>query len=71
MGIGNTTTTAAVTSVLLDLPPSVTAGRGAGLSDAGLVHKVTVIQRALVQNQPNRKDPLDVLSKWADLISLL
>ena len=67
MGIGNTTTTAAVTSVLLDLPPSVTAGRGAGLSDAGLVHKVTVIQRALVQNQPNRKDPLDVLSKVGGL----
>lgn len=28
MGIGNTTTTAAVTSVLLDLPPSVTLGAG-------------------------------------------
>ena len=67
MGIGNTTTAAAVTSVLLDLPASVTAGRGAGLSDAGLVHKVTVIQRALVQNQPDRKDPLDVLSKVGGL----
>lgn len=67
MGIGNTTTAAAVTSVLLDLPASVTAGRGAGLSDAGLVRKVTVIQRALVQNQPDRKDPLDVLSKVGGL----
>lgn len=67
MGIGNTTTAAAVTSVLLDLPASVTAGRGAGLSDAGLVHKVTVIQRAIVKNQPDRKDPLDVLSKVGGL----
>ena len=67
MGIGNTTTAAAVTSVLLDLPASVTAGRGAGLSDAGLVRKVTVIQRALVQNRPDRKDLLDVLCKVGGL----
>lgn len=67
MGIGNTTTAAAVTSVLLDLPASVTAGRGAGLSDAGLVRKVTVIQRALMLNRPDRKDPLDVDSKVGGL----
>ena len=56
MGIGNTTTDRRRgPACLLDLPPSVTAGRGAGLSDAGLVHKVTVIQRALVQTtKPKR-----------------
>ena len=39
MGIGNTTAASAVTAALLDLPPEEVTGRGAGLSDAGLVRK--------------------------------
>lgn len=38
-------------------------GRGAGLSDAGLRRKVSVIETALRVNQPVPDDPLDVLAK--------
>ena len=46
MGIGNTTTSAACLSALLDLPAEAVAGRGAGLSDRGLAQKREVIDRA-------------------------
>ncbi len=63
MGIGNTTTSAAVACALLGLPPEETAGRGAGLSDEGLARKRTAIRRALEIDRPDPRDPLDVLAK--------
>ena len=63
MGIGNTTTSSAVFSVLQGLPPEQVTGRGAGLSDAGLQHKIQVISRAVAALQPDPGDVLDVLSK--------
>ena len=63
MGIGNTTTGAAVASVLLDKAPELVTGRGAGLPDEGLSKKVEVIRRAVLVNRPDPKDPLDVLAK--------
>lgn len=66
-GIGNTTTTAAMASLLLNLPASKTAGRGAGLSDTGLVHKRTVIERAIAINRPDPADPIDILHKLGGL----
>ena len=63
MGIGNTTSSAALASVLLQEEPSWICGRGAGLSDQGLKRKIEVIQKALDQNRPDPKDPLDCLSK--------
>ena len=63
MGIGNTTTSSAVFSVLQGLPPEQVTGRGAGLSDAGLQHKIPVISRAVAALQPDPGDVLDVLSK--------
>ena len=63
MGIGNTTAAAALACALLDLSPKETAGRGAGLSDAGLRRKIDVIGRALEVNRPDPRDPMDVLSK--------
>lgn len=63
MGIGNTTTSSAMASVFLDVPPELVTGRGAGLSSKGLAQKVRVIYRALELLQPNPNDPLDVLSK--------
>lgn len=58
MGIGNTTTSAAVASVLLGVDPSNIVGRGAGLSDSGLARKLMTIRRALVMNQPRRRRSL-------------
>ena len=63
MGIGNTTTSAAVVSVLLGLDPAAVTGRGAGLSDAGLERKIRAIRKAIEVNQPDPEDPLDVLAK--------
>lgn len=63
MGIGNTTTATAVACVLLGRTPQELAGRGAGLSDAGLMRKRRAIETALAVNKPGAKDPVDVLSK--------
>ncbi len=63
MGIGNTTTSAAIASVILGITPEKAAGRGAGLDSAGLLRKIAVIKRAVSVNQPDKNDPLDLLSK--------
>ena len=62
MGIGNTTTSSAVASVLLGRPVAEMTGRGAGLSDAGLRRKIEVIERGIAVNRPDAADPLGVLS---------
>lgn len=63
MGIGNTTTSSAVASVLLDMPVEAVTGRGAGLSDEGLRRKCEAISRAIAVNGPDPDDALDVLAK--------
>ncbi len=67
MGIGNTTTTAAVAAALLGRSPEETVGRGAGLSDGGLVRKRRAVAAALAVNQPDPADPMDVLCKVGGL----
>lgn len=67
MGIGNTTTSSAVTSVLLGCQPEEVTGRGAGLDSAGLERKIRAIKRAVSVNQPKAEDVLDVLSKVGGL----
>ena len=68
MGIGNTTTSAACLSALLDLPAEAVAGRGAGLSDRGLAKKREVIDRAreIFYSSCRREspDPLVVLCQF-------
>lgn len=63
MGIGNTTTSSALVSVLLGLSPAEVTGRGAGLSTEGLQRKIAVIEQAIALHQPNPQDPIDVLAK--------
>lgn len=63
MGIGNTTTSSAILSVLLHRPITEMTGRGAGLSSAGLQKKIDAIARAIEVNRPDANDPLDVLHK--------
>ena len=63
MGIGNTTTSSAVTSVLLGHPVEVMTGRGAGLTGEGVRRKIDAIQRAIRINQPDTSDAIDVLAK--------
>jgi len=63
MGIGNTTPSSAITSVITGAATDITTGRGTGLDDAGLAHKSTIVQRAIDVNKPEPKDGLDVLMK--------
>lgn len=63
MGIGNTTTSSAVASVLLNRPVEEMTGRGAGLSGDGLNRKIHAIKKAIEINQPNQEDAIDVLAK--------
>jgi nicotinate-nucleotide--dimethylbenzimidazole phosphoribosyltransferase len=63
MGIGNTTTSSAMASVLLGLPPESVTGRGAGLSDTALERKIEVVRRAIAINAPRADDAIDVLHK--------
>ena len=63
MGIGNTTTSAAVACALLGGSPAEMTGRGAGLSDAGLERKLRAVETALAHNRPDPADPIDVLAK--------
>ena len=62
MGIGNTTTSSAVASVLLSCDPLLVTGRGAGLSDSGLSRKLEAIKKAIKLHHPDPEDPLSVLS---------
>lgn len=63
MGIGNTTTSSAVASVLLDIPVEKMTGRGAGLSTEGLNRKISAIKKAIDLHRPKKTDAIDVLSK--------
>ncbi len=62
MGIGNTTTSSAIASVLLGLSPEEVTGKGAGLPAAGILHKKEVIERGIRLHAPDPEDPLAVLA---------
>ena len=63
MGIGNTTAASAITSVLLGCDPDTVTGKGTGIDDEGLAHKIAVIRRAIEINEPDAGDAIGVLAK--------
>lgn len=63
MGIGNTTTSAAVLSVLSGANVETVVGRGGGITDDSFRKKKKVIETAISINRPNRHDVIDVLAK--------
>lgn len=63
MGIGNTTPSAAIGTVITGKTVEEMVGRGTGVDDEGLFRKQEAIRKGIKVNQPNRKDGLDVLSK--------
>src|SRR5215213_2385196 len=67
MGIGNTTSSSAIVAAMTGLPASQVVGRGTGIDDQGLEHKIKVIEQALAINQPNKEDPMDILHKVGGL----
>ena len=63
MGIGNTTTSSAVLTVLLGADVEQVTGRGGGVTDESFRRKKEVIRQAIDLNRPDPDDPVDVLSK--------
>ena len=63
MGIGNTTPSTAIAAVLTGRPVAEVTGRGTGIDDDQLRHKIRVVERAIARNRPDPKDGLDVLAK--------
>lgn len=63
MGIGNTTTSSAVLSVLLDTDVEAVTGRGGGITDDSFRKKKEVIKTAIAINKPDKTDVVDVLGK--------
>lgn len=63
MGIGNTTSSSAIASVITGKMVEDVTGRGTGIDDKTLSKKIDVIKRAIDINKPDSKDAIDVLSK--------
>ncbi|HEY5583283.1 MAG TPA: nicotinate-nucleotide--dimethylbenzimidazole phosphoribosyltransferase [Ruminiclostridium sp.] len=67
MGIGNTSTSAAVLSVLSGLDSSLVVGKGSGLTEKLYLNKIQVVQKSIYINSPDKNDIIDVLSKVGGL----
>jgi nicotinate-nucleotide--dimethylbenzimidazole phosphoribosyltransferase len=63
MGIGNTSTSSALLMGLTGCSAETAVGKGAGLTPEGFANKKRVIERALALNDPDPRDPIDVLCK--------
>ncbi|MDD4600054.1 Nicotinate-nucleotide--dimethylbenzimidazole phosphoribosyltransferase [bioreactor metagenome] len=63
MGIGNTTSSAAVVAAFTGLTVEQVTGRGTGISDTRMEIKLNAVRRALEVNRPNAADGVDVLAK--------
>jgi nicotinate-nucleotide--dimethylbenzimidazole phosphoribosyltransferase len=63
MGIGNTTSSSAITAVITAKDPDQVTGRGTGIDEIQFRHKVSVIKKIMDVNQPNPKDGIDILAK--------
>jgi len=63
MGIGNTTAAAAIVCAATGIAPEQATGRGTGIDDAGMRHKIEVIRKVLGFHRPEAEDGLDILCK--------
>ncbi len=63
MGIGNTTPSSAIYSVITGKPVEEVTGRGTGIDDKALKRKREVVKKAIKINNPDPNDPIDVLYK--------
>lgn len=67
VGIGNTTPSAAIISVITGCKAEEAAGSGTGLKSGALKHKHEIIKKAIEINAPDPNDPMDILSKVGGL----
>jgi nicotinate-nucleotide--dimethylbenzimidazole phosphoribosyltransferase len=62
MGIGNTTPAAALIAASLGMPAAEVTGRGTGIDEVALAHKIDVVQAALDRAGDRVDDPVDTLT---------
>ncbi len=63
LGIGNTTTSAALLSCFSNIDIDKITGKGAGLTEEQYLSKKKAIEKGIEVNNPNPEDPIDVLAK--------
>ena len=63
LGIGNTSPSSAIVSTLCNISVADAVGRGTGLDDEQMKHKIQVIEKGIKLNNPDPNDPIDVLAK--------
>jgi nicotinate-nucleotide--dimethylbenzimidazole phosphoribosyltransferase len=63
MGIGNTTASSAICAAITGRTVAEVTGRGTGLDDRQLQHKIEIVRQALAVNRPDALKPLEVLAK--------
>ena len=64
MGIGNTTSATAIACAILNKTPEELTGRGTGLDDAGLQHKINVLKTSLEKHQNIHDNVVQVLRHY-------
>jgi nicotinate-nucleotide--dimethylbenzimidazole phosphoribosyltransferase len=62
MGIGNSTSAAAIVAAATGRPAAEVVGRGTGIDDATLAKKTAVVQKALALHRPDPGDGLSLLT---------
>jgi nicotinate-nucleotide--dimethylbenzimidazole phosphoribosyltransferase len=67
MGIGNTSSAAAILCAFTGSAVRDVTGKGTGIDAAGWTRKVAAIEAGLKMNRPDEKNPLDVLAKVGGL----
>lgn len=67
MGIGNTTPSSAIVSIICDKKPIEVTGMGANLPEDKVIHKAKIIEESINRRKPNPDDPIDILSKVGGL----
>lgn len=64
MGIGNTSASSCLMSLLCDIPIAECVGRGTGVDDVGLRKKIGLLTQAISAHSIDRNDPMQVLAKF-------
>jgi len=67
MGIGNTSPSSAIISIICKREPIEVTGMGANLPEDKVIHKAKVIKEAIEKRNPNTEDPIDILAKVGGL----
>jgi nicotinate-nucleotide--dimethylbenzimidazole phosphoribosyltransferase len=61
MGIANTTAASAVIAALTGRKPETVTGRGTGLDDEAMKHKIEIVRQSLEQQRPFLTNPFSIL----------